>query len=39
MSSRKWFGVNEWMDRPKVNVALGVKAEEVSTLCMALMSA
>lgn len=39
VSSRKWYGVNEWMDRPKVNVALGVQGEEVSKLCVALMSA
>eukprot|EP00892_Ulva_mutabilis_P009664 jgi/Ulvmu1/706/UM010_0078.1 len=38
VSSRKWYGTNEWVERPKINVAMNVKSDELTKLCLSLMS-
>jgi hypothetical protein len=39
VSEKKWVEDNDWLHRPKVNVALDVNAEAVSALCLERMCA
>lgn len=38
VTKKNWFEPNMWMDRPKINVAIKVKSQDVSDLCMDLMT-
>lgn len=39
VASKKWFGDNEWLKRPKVRVALQANSSAITELCLQLMTA
>ena len=38
VTNKKWIGENEWMRRPKVQVAVTVQSEAIVAQCMDLMT-